>query len=77
MAIVIIVLQQVDANVINPRILGNSLKISPILVIFSVTFAGAYFGVLGMFLAVPIAAMLKLAVIDYLDYKAIKNKYTV
>ena len=33
---------------------------------------GAYFGVLGMFLAVPIAAMLKLAINDYLDFKSEK-----
>lgn len=74
MAIVIVVLQQVDANVINPRILGNSLKISPILVIFSVTFFGAYFGVLGMFLAVPIIALLKVIILDYIDEMATENK---
>lgn len=70
LAIVIITLQQIDANVINPKIIGDKLKISPILVIFSVTFVGAYFGVLGMFLAVPIVAILKLAINEYLDYKA-------
>jgi len=69
MAIVVIILQQIDANVINPKIIGDKLKISPILVIFAVTFVGAYFGVLGMFLAVPIAAMLKILVDDYLEYK--------
>ena len=74
MAIVIIVLQQVDANVINPRILGNSLKISPILVIFSVTFFGAYFGVLGMFLAVPIIALLKVVILDFIDEKNDEKK---
>lgn len=52
MAIIIIILQQIDANIINPKIVGNSLKISPLLVIFAVTIGGAYFGVLGMFLAV-------------------------
>ena len=72
LAIVIIILQQIDANIINPKIIGDKLKISPILVIFSVTFAGAYFGVLGMFLAVPIAAMLKLIINDYLDIKTEK-----
>ena len=70
LAIVVIILQQIDANIINPKIIGDKLKISPILVIFSVTFAGAYFGVLGMFLAVPIAAMIKVAINNYLDYKA-------
>lgn len=74
MAIVIIVLQQVDANVINPRILGNSLKISPILVIFSVTFFGAYFGVLGMFLGVPIIALLKVILLDYIKEKTAERK---
>lgn len=69
LAIVIIILQQIDANIINPKIIGDKLKISPILVIFSVTFAGAYFGVLGMFLAVPIVAMLKPVVMDYLEFK--------
>ena len=77
LAIVVIILQQIDANVINPKIIGDKLKISPILIIFSVTFAGAYFGVLGMFLAVPIVTILKLLVVDYLDYKAERKKFTV
>lgn len=76
MAIVVIVLQQIDANIVNPKIVGNSLKISPLLVIFAVTVGGAYFGVLGMFLAVPIAAALKILVIDYLDYKN-RNKLKI
>lgn len=69
LAIVIIILQQIDANIINPKIIGDKLKVSPILVIFSVTFAGAYFGVLGMFLAVPIVAMIKPVLMDYLEFK--------
>jgi len=73
LAIVIIILQQIDANIINPKILGDKLKISPILVIFSVTFVGAYWGVLGMFLAVPIAAIIKILVNDYLDYRLRKK----
>ena len=77
LAIVVIVLQQIDANVINPKIIGDKLKISPILIIFSVTFAGAYFGVLGMFLAVPVVTILKLLVVDYLDYKAERKKFTI
>lgn len=74
MALVVIVLQQIDANIINPKIIGNSLEISPLLVIFAVTVGGAYFGVLGMFLAVPVVAVLKIVVNDYLDFK-IKKKY--
>lgn len=74
MAIVVIVLQQIDSNIINPKIIGNSLEISPLLVIFAVTVGGEYFGVLGMFLAVPVIAILKIIINDFLDYK-IQKKY--
>ncbi len=69
MAIVVIILQQIDANIINPKIIGNSLEISPILIIFSVTLIGAYFGIMGMFLAVPIVAVIKLIINDFIKYK--------
>lgn len=69
MAIVVIILQQIDANIINPKIVGNSLKLSPILIIFAVTVGGACFGILGMFLAVPIIAILKILILDYINYK--------
>ena len=69
MLIVVIILQQIDANIINPKIVGKSLKISPLLVIFSVTVGGAFFGVLGMFLAVPVIAVVKILVEDYVEYK--------
>lgn len=69
MAIVVIILQQIDANIINPRITGSSLNISPILVIFSVTVFGAYFGIIGMFLAVPIVTIIKLWIEDYISIR--------
>lgn len=69
MAVVVIILQQIDANIINPKIVGNSLSISPLLVIFAVTIGGAYFGVLGMFLSVPVFTVLKLMIEDYIDYR--------
>ena len=74
MAISVIILQQIDANIINPKIVGNSLEISPLLIIFSVTVGGAYFGVLGMFLAVPVAAVLKIVINDFIDYKNKKKQ---
>ena len=37
MAVVVIILQQIDANIINPKIVGNSLEISQLLVILAVT----------------------------------------
>lgn len=75
MLIVVVILQQIDANIINPKIVGQSLKISPLLVIFAITVGGAYFGMLGMFLAVPVIAVIRIIVVDYVDYKlALKNE---
>lgn len=74
LAIVVIILQQIDANIINPKIVGDSLKISPLLVIFAVTVGGAYFGMFGMFLAVPIFTVLKIFIEDYIEYKNCRKK---
>ncbi len=74
MLIVVVALQQIDANIINPKIVGQSLKISPLLVIFAVTVGGAYFGILGMFLAVPVIAVIKIVVKDYVNLKLSKKE---
>lgn len=67
--IVMVVIQQIDANIINPKITSSKLNVSPLLVVFSVTIGGAYFGVIGMFLAVPVAVLIKLMVDDYITNK--------
>lgn len=77
MAIAVIALQQIDANIINPKIVGDSVKISPLLVIFSVTVGGAYFGVMGMFLAVPVAALIKLIMDDVIKMNYNKKQEAV
>ena len=81
MAVTIIILQQIDANVINPKIIGDSLNISPLLVIFAVTIGGAYFGMLGMFLGVPVVTVIKMLLEEFIEEKelekATENKNTV
>ena len=72
--LVIIILQQIDANIINPKILGDSLDISRILIIFSVTIFGAWFGVVGMFLAVPLIGLIKIFVLDFIDEREKEKK---
>lgn len=69
MVIVTVILQQIDANIINPRITSNKLDVSPLLVMFAVTVGGAYFGVLGMFLGVPIVVLIKAVIEDYIKSK--------
>ena len=55
-------IQTIDGNVINPRLLSNSIDIHPLLVIISLIIGGAVGGVLGIFLAAPIASLIKLQV---------------
>ena len=56
-SIFILVLQQLDGNVIGPKILGGSTGLSAVWVIIAVLTGGSFFGVLGMFFAVPVFAM--------------------
>lgn len=69
MATITVIIQQIDANIINPRITGSKLNVSPLLVIFAVTLGGAYWGVVGMFIAVPIAVLIKLMITDFVNNK--------
>lgn len=65
--IISIIIGQIDANLVQPKILSNSTGISPLLVLLSVLLFGGIFGVPGMIIGVPVCAILKMAVLDYLD----------
>lgn len=56
--IFVIILQQVDGNIIGPKILGSSTGLSSFWVIFSITLFGGIWGILGMIIGVPIFAIL-------------------
>ena len=56
--IVILVIQQLDGNVIGPKILGNSTGVSSFWVLFSILLFGGLFGFVGMIIAVPTWAVL-------------------
>ncbi len=58
-AMVIVILQQIDSVVISPKIVGSNVKLSPVAVILSLTVWGKIFGFLGMLFAVPITAVIK------------------
>lgn len=56
-AVFILIVQQVDGNVLKPLILGDKLGLSGFWILFSVTIGGALFGIPGMFLGVPVFAL--------------------
>ncbi|MCL2411843.1 MAG: AI-2E family transporter [Treponema sp.] len=58
-AVLLLITQQIDGNIIQPKLMGGSFSLSPLLVIISIIFGGAIAGVLGMIAAIPIIAVLK------------------
>ena len=66
-AIFVFALQQLDGNVIGPRILGNTIGISGFWVLVSITVAGSLFGFAGMILGVPVFAVLYMLVTDFIE----------
>ena len=56
--IMILCLQQFDGLVLGPKLLGDSTGMKPIWIIFAITIGGKFFGVVGMFMGVPVCAIL-------------------
>jgi predicted PurR-regulated permease PerM len=61
--------QQVENNVIQPRIQARAVQLEPFLVIVSVLFGSALFGLPGALLAIPVAASIQIAVREYLLFR--------
>ena len=75
--IFIFILQQFDGNIIKPIVLGDKLGMSGFWILFSVTIGGALFGVVGMFLGVPIFALIYAGVHDYIQVRLRNKKITI
>jgi predicted PurR-regulated permease PerM len=58
--VVMVAVQQVDNHVITPNIIARTVKVHPITVILALLFAASTFGLLGMFVAIPAIAAIKL-----------------
>lgn len=72
--IFILVLQLFDGYYLGPKILGDSLEVSPIWIILAVVVGGSIYGALGMFLGVPVLAIIKLFFCEFID-KKYEKKY--
>jgi len=56
--IIILIIQQIDSNIITPKILGDKIGISPIWVLTSILVFGYFFGIIGTVIGVPITALI-------------------
>ena len=59
--IFVLALQQLDGNIIGPKILGDQTGLSSLWVIIAILVGGSFFGVAGMFFGVPVCACLRYA----------------
>lgn len=65
--IFIIILQTFDGNILGPRILSESTDLSSFWIIFAILLMGGLFGIIGMFIGVPLFAVIYAAVSGYIN----------
>lgn len=65
----IIVMQQLDANLIQPRIVGDKVGVRPLYVLLAITLFGGLFGFWGIFFGVPAIAIVQMLLRDYIAYR--------
>ena len=73
----IIIIEQIDANIIAPKILGNSAGISSLGVIIAVTIMGTLFGPIGMIIGVPVFAIIIAIFKEWLEKKLASKKLPI
>ena len=71
--IFVLALQQLDGNVIGPKILGNTTGLSSLWVIIAILVGGGFFGVAGMFFGVPVCACLNSLINFFVDARLRKK----
>lgn len=67
--VLLLLYQQIDGNIIQPKIVGGSVGVPPVFVLVAITIGAGYFGIIGILLAVPTAAMINLYI-----HRAYKRK---
>lgn len=74
--ILTLVIQQFDANVVEPKIVGDRTGLSSLGVIVAIMIMSGYFGVIGMFFGVPIFAIFYSLVMSFVDKRLKKKELT-
>lgn len=71
--VILAIIQFIDGNIINPRLLSNQIKIHPLFVIACIIAGGTLGGVLGMLIAVPVGALIKVQFERFLERRQVAN----
>ncbi|MFW5645442.1 MAG: AI-2E family transporter, partial [Bacteroidota bacterium] len=60
-----VVIQQIEGNIITPNVVGSSVSINPLIALLAILLGGVIWGISGIFLAIPIIAVVKI----FLEHK--------
>ncbi len=76
-AVLILIIQQFDGNILGPIILGDKLGLPSIGILFSVCIGGGLFGIVGMFIGVPVFAIIYYAYREWVNTRLDKKEINV
>lgn len=65
-SLVMLVMQQIDGNILAPKVMGSKLDIRPLVVIIAVSAGGTLFGFVGMLISVPVVAILRAIISEFI-----------
>ncbi|MGL5348494.1 MAG: AI-2E family transporter [Peptostreptococcaceae bacterium] len=71
--LIIVIIQQLDGNIIGPKILGDSIGISAFWILFSILVAGKLLGLVGMIIGVPLFAIIYSVIKDIVEARLAKK----
>ena len=66
-AALVLVIQQIDGNIVGPKILGEKVGVDSLLIIVAITLGGGLFGIAGMFVGVPVFTVIYHAFNEFLS----------
>lgn len=74
---IILIIQQIDGNIIGPKILGDSLGVSSFWILFAILLGGKFFGFIGLVIGVPLFVFLQSLLDDFLEKKLTKKNLSL
>jgi predicted PurR-regulated permease PerM len=72
-----VIYQQIENNVIQPRIQSRAVQLEPFMVLVSVLFGSALFGVMGALLAIPVAAAIQITIREYVALRGSRTQAAI
>ena len=72
--VVDVIYEQIENNIIAPKVQGNALDLPSVIILISVTIGIYMFGLIGAIISIPIAGMIKILIDEYPNIRALHDK---